>query len=1700
MKTKSSLSLTHLRKILLACIIFLSIFGNAQTTIVNYNFDVANITNYNKFWPRAVNGISSLLSSADTYNQSLHAGSGSFVGTVTGGSAFDANTASSPNRIVALNGSGSKYFNFKLSGSSLKAYATFKIYFQARRNGTGTANIDNVQYSVDGGAYTNFATPGATTTSWAQFLYSLPSIAPNSTLDIRINFTNSASGTVFAVDNFQVQAIGPSTSTVCIASNHPVAGNLFASTTDNMIAAYRMDAHITSITPTGITFATGGTYLSTDIANFKLWQNSYNSLYGATQIGSTILTASSGTNITFNTGFSTVPVNQSTYFFITADVLATASTGRTLNLTTTAFSNFTFSGSPTKIGNDPLTIGNTYTVATSENRYTQSSGSGNWDNGSSVNRWATTSGGSYTGKWIQTGIANLETSGETIQVDATNGAIVKQINVTASNFNIQSTLTQATIGITMTSPAIFNISGSNILRMSNSAGGNGNGNPLLTSYGFRKEGTGELMFSQPFSIYNSGVAGPIYINGGTVTIGDKSNTNNPNLYLYDNDFFINNGKYTIAASSSTFASTGFMRSMTVDGSGSNNAAIEIYNTAGTGASLYVEPTTDDRYPQLAMDLVPLTIKGTLSVGYGGTTNGVTNAFVFGNVNLTGNTIFKPLTNGSGNLAGSSGIITNIELSGEGGRSGLSATPALGSWGVTDNGYTLGVQGGGSSASDGGYVSINGGAGTSTGAWTVGNADGSEAGYLSINDVTGLTTGSITVNQNSQLDINVTGATVNIAKTPSITLNGSKTFSYYGAMALYNSTASSNNTLSSPIVVNTSDATVGIYNDAWTLAGAITGAGGFQLWANTSTHNLILTSASNTWTGGTKVLSGILNVSSGSSISTGSLTMGQLSNFDTRLNLNNATQTISSLTSSWTNTSGTQSQVVNLATNHILTINQSTNTSYGDGAVSTLTAIISGAGNLIKDGAGTLTLTGANTYTGLTQVKGGILRLSRLYAGTDVLPSTNNVDVIGGTLQVSTNQTLNNVTLSTGILQVDNGVTLTINGMFTLVNGSISLVGTGKIAYGPSGRITYAGSNAQTTAAAEIPTLNGPKGIVANNNTGLGVTLNANVSNLTGASVVNGWLDFNGKTMTGTGGTFTLNGLVGPYTFTGTTSTSSNVITNASSTGSLTMGMRVISSALPSGTYIIYIDPLVPNTVTVNNNGSSNSSGVTITAAGRGGLKVSLPEGIGNGTVNAHVQTTGTNVYNSGANYVFNNPTTGTTIYPAFPTVGTLTYSPAYDVTIQAGVTNKVILGTSQDIEISHDLTLTSGIFVSNNNLITWSNSGGTLTSPNVPYVSLSTGANASYIAIATNTGAELSLTLPYTGTKGFKIKNVGSGTDVYFPIGINFTSANRMMLNNTGTTSDFAVAMKTGDLLLTPGARVNRIWYVSSSAASGVKANMRLFFTKKDWSTWPSPEEEVESGFVYSDIHLIQKDYSENFINKSTGTDVSTVNFSSSSYDNTEIYGKYTIGVSPDPLGGTNGINSFTRFSLVNEYIILPVTLTNIKAYQQGNNILVGWTALNEINIDHYEIEKSLTGINFKQIGKTNALNNGTPQNMYTITDPNAAAGNNFYRIKIIGKDGATSYTAVVSVNISNGKVSVTIQPNPVQNKIANLQLNNLAAGKYQVSLYNSVGQKVYSKIIEHSGGSSAQQMNIPGFVKPGTYICRVVNETTNFSIGLVIE
>jgi len=188
-----------------------------------------------------------------------------------------------------------------------------------------------------------------------------------------------------------------------------------------------------------------------------------------------------------------------------------------------------------------------------------------------------------------------------------------------------------------------------------------------------------------------------------------------------------------------------------------------------------------------------------------------------------------------------------------------------------------------------------------------------------------------------------------------------------------------------------------------LTNVISGSGVLQQLGPGTT---ILTAA-NTYTGGTTVSVGTLQLGTGGSLApTGALTVN-----GGTFNLNGNNQTVGAL-------SGTGG-ILALG-NGALTTDTASNT--------TLASPITGAGGLTKQGLGTLNLTGTNTYTGPTSITAGTLAVNGSL--------TSNVTV-GAAGTLGGNGTIAGLVTNNGIIAPGNSIgTLTINGNFVQNAGSI----------------------------------------------------------------------------------------------------------------------------------------------------------------------------------------------------------------------------------------------------------------------------------------------------------------------------------------------------------------------------------------------------------------------------------------------------------------------------------------------------------------------------------------------------------------------------------------------------------------------------------------------------------------------------------------
>ena len=185
--------------------------------------------------------------------------------------------------------------------------------------------------------------------------------------------------------------------------------------------------------------------------------------------------------------------------------------------------------------------------------------------------------------------------------------------------------------------------------------------------------------------------------------------------------------------------------------------------------------------------------------------------------------------------------------------------------------------------------------------------------------------------------------------------------------------------------------------------------------------------------------------------------------------------------------------------------------------------------------------------------------------------------------------------------------------------------------------------------------------------------------------------------------------------------------------------------------------------------------------------------------------------------------------------------------------------------------------------------------------------------------------------------------------------------------------------------------------------------------------------------------------------------------------------------------------------IILPVTFKNFKAYLFDKGVQTSWTGYDELNINSYDIERSNNGFHFYKLTNISAKANSAFQNNYTWVDTSPFKGNNFYRIKAISKDGSVQYSSVAKVNISNDHSNIQVYPNPVYNKQINLQLNNIAAGNYNIIIYNTSAETIYRQSFQHMGGNATVAINLKNAVA-GMYYVEIKNLGNTYHATIVIQ
>ena len=142
--------------------------------------------------------------------------------------------------------------------------------------------------------------------------------------------------------------------------------------------------------------------------------------------------------------------------------------------------------------------------------------------------------------------------------------------------------------------------------------------------------------------------------------------------------------------------------------------------------------------------------------------------------------------------------------------------------------------------------------------------------------------------------------------------------------------------------------------------------------------------------------------------------------------------------------------------------------------------------------------------------------------------------------------------------------------------------------------------------------------------------------------------------------------------------------------------------------------------------------------------------------------------------------------------------------------------------------------------------------------------------------------------------------------------------------------------------------------------------------------------------------------------------------------------------------------------VVLPVSLIDFAVYKNGNQAILKWKTLLEINNKGFEIQKSNDGINWVNIRFVNGHGTSSVEINYQFTDANPYAGNNEYRLCQVDLDGNQTFSSIENINFQSNSY-YTISNNPGRGVY---QISMLAeAEKLEMTVFDISGKMIYRKI-----------------------------------------
>jgi hypothetical protein len=164
--------------------------------------------------------------------------------------------------------------------------------------------------------------------------------------------------------------------------------------------------------------------------------------------------------------------------------------------------------------------------------------------------------------------------------------------------------------------------------------------------------------------------------------------------------------------------------------------------------------------------------------------------------------------------------------------------------------------------------------------------------------------------------------------------------------------------------------------------------------------------------------------------------------------------------------------------------------------------------------------------------------------------------------------------------------------------------------------------------------------------------------------------------------------------------------------------------------------------------------------------------------------------------------------------------------------------------------------------------------------------------------------------------------------------------------------------------------------------------------------------------------------------------------------------------------------------VVLPVTLVNFNGRNNTTENLLNWEVQNEVNLSHYDLQRSFDGTIFNDVARLTA----TGSNNYTYTDKDISKSPvYFYRLKKVDIDGRFNYSGIIRLNGNIKTMTLAAIPNPFK-ELLKISVSSAVKSNAQLQITDLSGRLLHQQTLQVQPGVTVYEIPAAAKFAAGTY------------------